>query len=145
MPPNNTTSDGYEYGPTVNGKMYLSLFYHRGNGSKKDKHMWCVLPDHEYDIFFNSDKHDMYDSTQHYWGVLERGKVKIGERGERISKFKYPSNPMDAWHGYPIFPAEEKKGTRNALPPDFDDLIAKWIKSNLIARELGKKILKERS
>ncbi|MEY2914013.1 MAG: Double-stranded binding motif [Cyanobacteriota bacterium] len=90
MPPNNTTSDGYEYGPTVNGKMYLSLFYHRGNGSKKDKHMWCVLPDHEYDIFFNSDKHDMYDSTQHYWGVLERGKVKIGENfygnGEGKSK-----------------------------------------------------------
>jgi len=50
---------------------------------------------------------------------------------------------MDPWHGYPIFPAEEKK--RNALPSDFDDLIAKWMKSNLIAKELGKKLLKERN
>jgi hypothetical protein len=143
MPANRATRDGCEYGPTVHGKKYLSLFYHRDKRSI-EKNIWHIKPDDEYDVFLNSDKHHMYDdSNQDYWGVLEKGKTKIGTRGQRISKFERPKNLMDPWHGYPIFPAEEKK--RNALPSDFDDLIAKWMKSNLIAKELGKKLLKERN
>ena len=146
MPPNNTTSDGYEYGPTLNGKMYFSLLYHRGKGSQK-KHMWdidIVEPDDEYDIFHNSDKHDMYDSNRDYWGVLEKGKAKIGTKGERISKFECPSNETDVWHGYPLFTHEERQGKRNSLPSNFDLLVEQWMKFDLITQELGKKILREK-
>lgn len=141
MPANKTTSDGYEYGPTVNGKMYLSKYKHRGKGDRKHKHMWCIPPDDEYHIFYASDKRDMYDSNQDYWGVMQGGKI-IGEKGERISKFPCTSNETDPWHGYPISPVEERP--RGSLPPEFDDLIANWIKSEIIDKGFGKKILKEK-
>ncbi|MEH2411623.1 hypothetical protein [Nostoc sp.] len=144
MPANQRTSAGLEYGSTVSGKMYLSKDKHRGNGSREHKSMWCILPDTEYDIFCNSDKHNMCDSNQDYWGVLEGGKAKLGEKGERISKFPCTSNETDHWHGYPVFPVEERQGARGSLPPDFDDLIAEWIKSKIIAKEFGKKILQEK-
>ncbi|MEH2057104.1 MAG: hypothetical protein V7K97_13265 [Nostoc sp.] len=86
MSTNLVTPAGLEYGPTVNGKMYLSMFKHRGIGSRKHKNMWCILPDTEYDIFCNSDKGNLRDASQNYWGVLQNGQVTLGEKGERISK-----------------------------------------------------------
>ena len=140
MPPNKTTSAGHEYGPTVNGKMYLSLSYHRGKGSKADKHTWCIPPDTEYGIFHNSDKHNLHDGNRNYWGVLETGKATLGTNGERLSIFPCTSNDQDPWHGYPVSPLEERK--RNPLPPDFDLLVEKWIKEKVIDKAVGRKIQK---
>ncbi|MDJ0677775.1 MAG: hypothetical protein QNJ36_20735 [Calothrix sp. MO_167.B42] len=142
MSANKATFDGLEYGPTVNGKMYLSVFKHRGNGSPLHKNKWCVPPDTEYDIFCNSDRHSLYDSNQNYWGVLDNGKSQLGEKGERLSKFPCTSNPQDPWHGYPVFSVEERK--RNALPTDFDSLVNQWIINNIITKEVGRKIQKEK-
>ncbi|PZV26206.1 MAG: hypothetical protein DCF12_11070 [Snowella sp.] len=142
MPPNRRTPDGLEYGPTIKGKIYLSLFYHRGDGSRMFKNRWCVLPDIEYDIFSFSDENSLYDAKQNYWGVLEQGQTVIGEKGERLSKFPCTTNPQDAWHGYPVFCVDERK--RNALPSDFDKLVERWIIDGIITKEIGRKIQKEK-
>lgn len=142
MPANRATPDGLEYGPTINKKLYLSLFYHRGNGSSKEKHKWSVPPGTEYEIFKNSDEQDLYDTNNDYWGILEQGQAIIGEKGERISKFPYPTNPQDSWHGYPVFSMDERK--RQALPPDFDQLVQQWILDQVITKEVGRKIQKEK-
>ena len=91
MPANRATADGLEYGPTINRKVYLSLFYHRGSGSSKEKHKWSISPDTEYEIFKNSDEQDLCDTNNDYWGILEQGQAIIGEKGERISKGSSPS------------------------------------------------------
>ena len=142
MPANQQTSDGLKYGPTANGKRYLSVFKHRGNGSTKHKNIWCISPDIEYEIFCNSDKHNLIDTSKNYWGVLNNGKEKLGVKGERLSKFPYTSNTQDPWHGYPVSPVEERK--RNALPSNFDLLIEQWIKDEIITKEIGRKIQKEK-
>ena len=142
MPANRSTSSGLEYGPTINQKLYLSLFYHRGNGSSKEKHKWNISPDTEYEIFKNSDEQDLYDTNNNYWGILEQGQAVIGEKGERISKFPCPTNLQDPWHGYPVFSMDERK--RQALPPDFDQLVQQWILDQVITKEVGRKIQKEK-
>ncbi len=142
MPANQSTSAGLEYGPTVTGKMYLSKYKHRGNGSLQHKNMWCIPPDTEYDIFYNSDKHNLRDANHNYWGVLQTGKATLGTNGERLSKFPCTSNIPDPWHGYPVSPLEERK--RNALPPDFDLLVEQWIKDKVIDKAVGRKIQKEK-
>jgi hypothetical protein len=142
MPSNQANSSGYAYGPTANGKMYLAVFRHRGTGSRRHKHMWCVPPDTEYAIFSASDQQDLYDANQNYWGVLQNGQVAIGEQGERLSKFPYTANTQSSWHGYPVSLIVERK--RNALPTDFDSLVEQWIKDAVITKEVGRKIQKER-
>jgi hypothetical protein len=144
MPANRSTPSGLEYGPTINQKLYLSLFYHRGNGFSKEKNKWSISPDTEYEIFKNSDEQDLYDTNNDYWGILEQGQAIIGEKGERISKFPHPTNPQDAWHGYPLSPKDERKGTRDSLYPDFDQLIQKWITEEVITKEVGRKIQKKK-
>lgn len=138
MPANQATPDGLEYGPTVNGKMYLSVFKHRGKSSQH-KNIWssAITPDMEYEIFFSSDEYDWCDQNQNYWGVLEKGETRLGEKGERICKFPCTSNEQDPWHGYPASPKEKGPGDS---PPD--SLVEQWIKDDVIKKEIGRKIQK---
>lgn len=139
MPANRATTTGLEYGPTVNGKMYLSVFKHRGCGNQRHKSMWLnnISPDDEYGIFCSADAHNWNDESRNYWGVLEQGKIILGERGERICKFPCPSNDHDPWHGYPVSPKE--KGESDAPP---DSLVERWIGDNVVTKEFGRKIQK---
>lgn len=140
MPPNRITAAGYEYGPTINHKMYLSLFKHRGTGDRRHKNMWSseISPDNEYEIFQSADESNWCDESNHYWGVWNQG-VKLGEKGERISKFPCPSNPQDPWHGYPASPRENPD---NDSPSDL--LVERWVRDNVISKEMGRKIQKKR-
>jgi len=139
MPANRATPAGLEYGPTANGKMYLSVFKHRGDGSRRYKSIWSadILPDAEYGIFCSADEHDWNDESGNYWGVLDQGRAILGERGERISKFPCTSNDHDPWHGYPVSP---KENGESDAPPDL--LVEKWISDDVVTKELGRKIQK---
>lgn len=141
MPANRTTSSGLEYGPTHNGKTYLSIFRHRGTGSRRHKNMWAtnILPDTEYSIFCSADEKDWYDASGHYWGVLNQGHTILGEQGERICKFPYTQNSTDPWHGYPTSPRE---GRENDTPSDV--LVESWIAESVVTKEMGRKIQKFR-
>jgi hypothetical protein len=138
MPANRATPDGLEYGPTVNGKMYLSVSKHRGKSSPH-KNIWssAISRDTEYGILCSSDEYDWYDQKKNYWGVLEKGEAILGERGERICKFPCTSNEQDPWHGYPASPREKGQGD---APPD--SLVEQWIKDDVIKKEIGRKIQK---
>lgn len=144
MAPNQVTPAGLEYGPTANGKMYLSVYKHRGSGSRRDKNMWSsdISHDTEYDIFCFADEHNLYDNSWNYWGVWEKGQAILGEKGERVSKFPSTSNQQDPWHGYPVSLVEERR--RKALPRDFDLLVENWIRDEIITKEVGRKIQKEK-
>lgn len=133
-----TTPAGHEYGPTVNGKMYLSVFKHRGKSSQH-KSIWssAISPDMEYGIFCSSDESDWCDQNQNYWGVLEKGKKILGERGEYICKFPRTSNQQDPWHGYPVSP---KENGPSDTPPD--SLVEQWVKDDVITKGFARKIYK---
>ena len=136
MPANRTTTAGLEYGPTASGKMYLSVFKHRGGGSRQHKHRWSISPDAEYGVFYDSDDNCWHDTQLNYWGVLSQGQV-LGEQGERICKFPCTSNQQDPWHGYPASPRD------NGLPDTPpDSLIELWITRGIIPKEFGRKIQK---
>jgi hypothetical protein len=141
MVANQTTTAGLMYGPTVNNKMYLSVYKHRGNGSRQHKNCWSadVSPFMEYGIFCSSDASDWFDQKLNYWGVLNSGQTVLGEKGERICKFPCTSNTQDPWHGYPTSP---KDNGANDAPPDF--LVEIWISGNIVTKEIGRKIQKLR-
>jgi|GEM_PF-1494571 len=143
MPPNKINSDGYEYGPTKKGKIYLSLYKHRGSGNHH-KNVWesSITPDIEYSIFYFADENDWYDESRDYWGVLDQGKKILGMKGERISKFPCTSNESDPWHGYPASPSNENKIDKSDCPSDV--LIEKWIETSVVTKEFGRKIQKLR-
>jgi hypothetical protein len=139
MPANQATIAGLEYGPTVNGKMYLSVHHHRGSGSVQHKNVWAIdiSRDLEYEIFCSSDDNDWHDTKSNYWGVLDQGQTILGGRGERICKFPCTTNDTDFWHGYPVSPKDKGIGD---TPPDL--LIEKWIEQAIIKKEFGRKIQK---
>ncbi|NET59060.1 MAG: hypothetical protein F6K47_23830 [Symploca sp. SIO2E6] len=141
MPANRTTPAGLEYGPTASGKMYLSVYKHRGDGSRRHKNCWSadISPDMEYGIFCSSDDNDWHDEEWNYWGVLDLGRTVLGEKGERICKFPCTSNEQDPWHGYPASPRD--KGASDT-PPDL--LVDRWISKNIVTKEIGRKIQKLR-
>jgi hypothetical protein len=139
MSANQTTSAGLGYGPTGTGKMYLSVYKHRGSGSRQHKNCWSVdiSPDMEYEIFSSSDDNHWHDEGFNYWGILDLGRTVLGSQGERICKFPCTTNEQDPWHGYPASPKD--KGVSDA-PPDL--LIETWIKKDIVTKEIGRKIQK---
>ena len=77
--------DGILFGPTLSGKLYLSVYYHRQPNRSQDKCIWCIPPTQEYKIFneiFN-DK-NWQDSDRHYWGVHNQGNSPLGTLDERF-------------------------------------------------------------
>src|SRR5262245_39597185 len=90
---------GLRFGPTTNGKWYLSLHAHRGH--RPIKSAWCIEPDEEYEIFVSSDDGNWVSDLGHYWGVRGPDAETLGNAGERICKFPRAQNPQNEWHGYP--------------------------------------------
>lgn len=131
------TRDGLIFGPNGTGKKYISLFYHRGSGSPRDKSCWHkdVSPPKEYGIFCAADLKNWVDSRGHYWSMHNKGETVLGTRGERLSKFPYNANHKDPWHGFPVSPLE--RGDADAPP---DDFVESWIANGVISKTFGRRI-----
>jgi hypothetical protein len=130
------TADGFIFGPNGSGKLYISVYYHRGSGSSH-KGCWSddVPPPLEYEIFCKSDLGKWFDSDGHYWGVHQSGDTVLGTRGERLSKFPANRNAANPWHGYPVSPLI--RGDVDAPP---DEVVETWIQDGVVNRTFGRKI-----
>ncbi|GER88959.1 hypothetical protein KDW_31210 [Dictyobacter vulcani] len=133
----NTHNDGQLFGPTLSGKHYLSLNYHRSRtstGGKKSLWDPNISRDTEYNIFCTADKKNWQDNKGDYWGIHNQAKTSLGTENEIICKFPHPTNQQDPWHGYPLH-------TYSARPSD--DFVRKfWADTNEISRGMAKKIVK---
>jgi hypothetical protein len=130
--------DGIVYGPTANGKTYVSLYYHRRDDRSGRKSCWHpdVLPPAEYAIFEQSDVGGWTDAAGH-WGFGARGRLELGTRGERLAKFPRTTNSTDNWHGYPVSP-------RDGDDAPSDDLVNRWIDSDQIEKAIGRRIQRQK-
>jgi hypothetical protein len=137
MTTGNAMPPGICFGPTNSGKMYISVYKHRGSGSSEYKNQWAssVPPQMEFTIFCSSDDGDWYDAQGHYWGVHNEGNTILGCGKERLAKFPRTSNASDPWHGYPVSPLDT--GEKDAPP---DDLVENWISTGVIPRRFGRRI-----
>lgn len=124
---------GVMFGPTRSGKMYLSMYIHRGN--LRGRSQWHIPPGREFTIFVAADDGNWRDVKGNYWGVDGLGAATIGTRGERLSKFPQTTNKTDPWHGYPVSPLED--GDRSAPS---DDLVEMWIENNIVSKTTGRRI-----
>ncbi len=128
---------GIRYGPTCNGKVYLSLFNHRGR--RPNKSCWAVTPNEEYVLFCTADREDWRDGNGHYWGMGDRALETVGTKGEKLCKFPKPSNAHDPWHGYPVSPYANGDADR---PPSA--IIEHWYGTGMISRTSKAKIYSNR-
>src|SRR5947209_5127455 len=101
----NVVKAGIQFGPNGSGKLYLSMFAHRGGNPRKSKWLDSVAPPTEYDVFCRADEDDRCDSAGNYWGMLDVEASPLGTRGERLAKFPRNKVPAAPWHGYPVSPA----------------------------------------
>jgi hypothetical protein len=124
---------GVMFGPTVSGKMYLSLYIHRGSWIGRSQ--WIVEPQTEFNIFGAADNANWRGPNGHYWGVHVPDAGVLGARGERLAKFPQTSNAVDPWHGYPVSPLED--GDRSAPP---DDLVELWRQNNVVSKTFARRI-----
>ena len=127
---------GIRFGPNGSGKLYVSLYAHRGDRPQKSTWLREVPPPTEYDIFCWADTGDWRDDSGHYWGIRDGGRAALGCRGERLAKFPCCLNPSDPWHGYPVSPLED--GERAAPPGDF---VERWRIAGIINRTIRRRIL----
>src|SRR6185312_17356766 len=90
------------YGPTTNGKYYISKPDHRKNsrsGGQKTK--WCIDEDQEFSVFkpacedFNS---WFCRKNNCIFAVVDNGQITLGKSGEKLAKFPNVSNGTDPWH-----------------------------------------------
>lgn len=131
---------GIRFGPTPNGKVYISLNAHRG--ARPWKTVWNpnITPQMEYGLFERSDVGDWTDPRGHYWSFAAKdGSVCTGQTRERLAKHPKVSNATDPWHGYPVSPLR----TGDADAPA-DDLVAFWLKGDVITRTFARRILDRR-
>jgi hypothetical protein len=135
------TQDGIEFGPTANNKLYLSLFYHRGNPGNSNKSIWTdeIKPYDEYLIFVKADDEEWFDDSGHYWGMRDGGIVVLGKHGERLCKFPHNRKQTVPWHGYPVSPLE--RGEDDSPP---DELADKWLELGAISRVIHRRILRRK-
>jgi len=100
------------YGPTTNGKYYISKPDHRKNsrsGGQKTK--WCIDEDQEFSVFkpacedFNS---WFCRKNNCIFAVVDNGQITLGKSGEKLAKFPNVSNGTDPWHGYPVLTENEQ-------------------------------------
>ena len=140
MPDRIIRQEGIVFGPTANGKAYVSVYYHRRNDPQGRKNCWHpdVLPPAEYSLFEQADVADWSDPAGHYWGFGARGRLQLGTRGERLAKFPRTTNATDPWHGYPVSPRDDYDDT----PPD--DLVNRWIDSDQIDKAVGRRIQRQK-
>lgn len=138
MSPNFVDNVGHHFGPTSNGKFYVSLNYHRKSGNPQ-KAIWDVSPDYEFETFKEADEKDWYDTSDSYWGIRDDGRAVLGSRGERLCKFPNPSNPNDEWHGYPVSPLE--RGPADAPPKA---LVDHWHQQQVISKTTHRRIMQKK-
>lgn len=133
---------GIAFGPTKkNGKLYLSVYKHRGSGCPKRKAKWhsSISPDVEYEIFETSDEGNWCDADSgHYYGVRNNGETILGSKEERVCKFPCPRNPWDPWHGYP-FKKPNKESSESWIPTNVLD---NWLASGAIDLSFYRRIRK---
>lgn len=129
--------DGICFGPNGSGKVYVSMFVHRGGNPRKSQWLASVTPTTEYEVFCRADSQDWRDSAHNYWGVLDAEASSLGTRGERLAKFLRNEVETAAWHGYPVSPAS---GSAGDTPEDV--LVESWISAGSVA--VGRKIQRRR-
>lgn len=130
------TSAGIEFGPTANGKYYVSMNAHRGSRPAKTKWLKAVTPYDEYQLFAVADDHDDQCSKGHYWSFGDSDGSKIlGGGDERLGKHPRTSNEADPWHGYPVSP----RATGDKDAPS-DDLVTQWLQESRITRTFARRI-----
>lgn len=132
--------DGLLFGPTVNGKVYLSAYDHRGRDRSKSTWAGDLPPPEEYSIFARADAADHADTNGHYWGVRNVVGQVLGSRGERLAKFPFNATPAVPWHGYPVSPASARA---SEIPPD--ELIETFIGTGVVSRTFGRKLQRRRA
>jgi hypothetical protein len=132
--------DGLIFGPTANGRTYLSSYDHRGRNYSKSCWADDLDPPEEYSIFYGADAAGHSDVAGHFWGVRNAEGAKLGTRGERLAKFPFNAVPVVPWHGYPVSPAN---GRASEIPPD--DLVATLIRAGAVTRTLGRKIQRRKA
>lgn len=91
--------DGIHFGPTATGKLYISMYTHRG--MKPMKTCWHpnIPPKEEFELFTHSDVNQWLDARGHYWSHKEGGAAELGTAGERIAKHPRTTNPTDPSRG----------------------------------------------
>jgi hypothetical protein len=129
---------GLAFGPTQSGKLYLSVYAHRGANHRKS--CWDVSPEDEYGIFETADADDRADTAGHYWGTRDADGTALGTRGERLAKFPHNGVPTVPWHGFPVSPAS---GRASECPPD--DFIDALINQGKMSRTFGRKLQRRRA
>jgi hypothetical protein len=128
------SSDGIHFGPTPNGKRYVSLYNHRQANRGKSVWLKSVRPADEYQMFSDADNYDWYDTRGNYWSLRDGG-AEVGTRGERVAKHPVTTNPTDPWHGYPASP--NQKGAGDAPP---DPLVEGWLADGLVTRTFARRL-----
>jgi hypothetical protein len=128
---------GLLFPANASGKAYISLYQHRGNGSRQYKSRWrhTFAPPDEHALFCTADAGAWRDTAGHFWAVHNGGATTVGERGEILCKFPANGNPNVPWHGYPVSPADERDGD---CPPD--DYVEAWRQSGVVSKTLARRI-----
>jgi hypothetical protein len=128
----------FGFGPTLNGKMYISLNQHR-HFAHASRNRWAQLcpPQHEFATFSAADLNDWRDSRPHLWGI-QPGLSVLGCDGECIALFRRPTNkPPDPWHGYPVSALDRGREYEHRPEPRLVDV---WVESGLINTRQGNRI-----
>src|SRR5690242_15936835 len=107
--------DGLLFGPTASGKMYLSMYDHRGRNRRKSWWADDVDPPEEYSIFEDADDGQHADGDGHLWGLRGPDGSVLGSRGERLAKFPFNDVSAAPWHGFPVSPSS---GRASEIPSD---------------------------
>ena len=131
---------GVLFGPTANGRSYLSLNAHRGQNPKKSQWALDLRRAAEFGIFEAADAADHRDANGHFWGVRDSDGSPLGTHGERLAKFPRTQNEFDPWHGYPVTPMS---GRDSELPTD--TIIEQMIDQGFVSRTYGRKIQRRRA
>lgn len=133
------------FGPNKVGDTYKPKKEHWHNAKRKDgKTRWLHDKKTEYYVFNLADEHDehfldryncsdvkwMNDDDSGLYSIVNQGRDKLGENGERLAFFPTPSNPTDPWHGYPVDSLNIK-----------DKLIDHWYKIGIVDRRIYQKLL----
>jgi hypothetical protein len=116
-------SDGILYGPTGRGKLYLSMFAHRGARPVKTAWHMDITPDIEFWLFDKGDENDWQDERGHFWSLGDGdgdGATILGMTGERLCKHPRNTSTAAPWHGYPVSPRDTATPTPRRTSSSLD-------------------------
>ncbi len=133
--PVHTRNPDNTYGPTSRGHLYKPQPYHRPTAKRSnDKTRWCLTEGEEFEVFRIADEPFWYcGATEKLYSIVDGGRVKLGENGERLAAFPPPQNESDPWHGYPI-PSGEYDIS--------DELLDRWEDEGVVSETIRKRIVR---